>query len=346
MAILMSCPRCQKSYRFNDVKRGKQVRCRDCSHVFAVEKPSANAPAESKAAVQKATCAPRPPDAPKAVAVDDYPTPARLRPTKVVWIVALAAAVLLLACGGIGAVALAVLLRDNKPADNPIAAATTAETAPDRPGEGRTPKAGNPDLAKPPGKREPPRPETKDYWESFNKVDRGMNLNDVVALLGPPTTVRDVDPATYPGVDTRLIFDPAPNLKFTVEMFEGKVVRKINSGNRPNRYPSGDTAQAPPPDKKPPRERKPPTRPSANITQEVFDKIDKGMSQNDVIALVGKPTIIIKVDPANYPGQDTRLIYDDVIRNVAFSVDLFQDKVTKKDNSQKWSVVYPSDKPK
>jgi predicted Zn finger-like uncharacterized protein len=99
MAIQMSCPRCQKSYRFTDDKRGKQVRCRDCSHVFAVGKPSANAPVESKAAVQKATPAPRPATATKAVAADDRPTPARRRPTKVVWIVALAAAVLPLACG-------------------------------------------------------------------------------------------------------------------------------------------------------------------------------------------------------------------------------------------------------
>ena len=38
----------------------------------------------------------------------------------------------------------------------------------------------------------------------------------------------------------------------------------------------------------------------ASCSQEVFDKIDRSMSQDDVIALAGKPSQVIKVDPANF----------------------------------------------
>lgn len=45
MPLQMSCPGCQKSYKFPDDKRGKQVRCPACSHVFRVGKPTADAAA-------------------------------------------------------------------------------------------------------------------------------------------------------------------------------------------------------------------------------------------------------------------------------------------------------------
>lgn len=39
MPISLSCPSCQKAYSVPDSLAGKQVRCKDCSHVFAVAAP-------------------------------------------------------------------------------------------------------------------------------------------------------------------------------------------------------------------------------------------------------------------------------------------------------------------
>ena len=161
------------------------------------------------------------------------------RPTMGVWIVALVAALVLLFGGGVVAVAVVVLSHFGKPPDNPDAVPTppanatppTNPTPPANPGDGAPPNTDKTDPPKPPDKNPPTKPAGTATWETFYKVDKGMSLDDVTALLGAPTTTRNLDPVTYPGADTRLTFEPEPRLKFTVVMFQGKVVKKTRTAN-------------------------------------------------------------------------------------------------------------------
>ena len=171
----------------------------------------------------------------------------------------------------------------------------------------------------PPDKNPPPKPTSKMTQENFDKIDKGMSMDDVVALAGKPTTVITVDPANYPGRDAHLVYiDLVRNVGFTVDLFQGKVVEKGDSKPWPVVYPSDPPGGNPPP------------KPAGTLTRASFDKIDKGMSMDDVVALLGQPTFNVKLDPAKFQGVDTELTFTSINPNAAATVDLFQGKVVKK----------------
>ena len=131
-----------------------------------------------------------------------------------------------------------------------------------------------------------------------------------------------------------MYIDLVRNVGFTVDLFQGKVVEKGDSRPWPVVYPSDPPGGNPPP------------KPAGTLTRASFDKIDKGMSMDDVVALLGQPKVAIQQDPARFGGVDTELTFTNFGAGAppaAATVDLFKGKVVKKSSSQNWRVVYPSD---
>jgi predicted Zn finger-like uncharacterized protein len=340
VSIQTRCPQCQKAYKLPDDKRGKKVRCQDCSHVFVVGAPAAGAPdapapesvrpaapkapakprpdapgrPAAKAALKKTAPAARPQPAADADPAVDRPAAAGSRRTLLL-IGGVAAGALLLLFGGVAVVAV-VWWRLGQPKDKPVVPGPVVSTSPSDPDHGAPPNGGDP--TKPSDKGQPPSFNPAADWDAFNKVDRGMTVQEVVALLGQPAVLKNVDPPNPAGVDVLYIYNPEPNLKFTVELFQGKVVKKTNSGGRPNHFPSGDVAQNPP---------------AGALTQENFDKIDKGMTMEAVTALLGPETDIGRKPPE----------HDYVSGGAKIVVVVMRGQVTGKSNNQGWPVVYPSD---
>ncbi|HVS34925.1 MAG TPA: hypothetical protein VMS17_05045, partial [Gemmataceae bacterium] len=172
----------------------------------------------------------------------------------------------------------------------------------------------------------PPAPKVQITQDLFNQIDKGMTMDQVVALAGPPTMVQDHFP-TNPDVDTRLSWDNyVADIGFTVDLFQGKVTSKrgYSKGKLwPVVYPSGAA----------------PMKPVGTLTRASFDKIDKGMSMDDVVALVGQPTFNVPLDPAKFQGVDTQLTFTSINPNAAATISMFQGKVVKKENAQKWPIA-------
>ena len=360
MAIQMNCPGCQKSYKFADDKRGKQVRCPDCSQVFRVGKPSAkpaapgaprpqaepdavSAPAR-KPTAKKTAPAPQPKRKPAAAPEPRAATGTRKWP---VWIFALAAAALLLVLGGGGAVVAGLWYFLSRPTSSPVVAATTPPVQPvDAP-------AGKPDNPNPPANTSPgntpstPTPPAAPSnpplastltKENFDKIDKGMTMEAVTALLGPESnTGRKPPEHDYVSGATTV----------AVVVVRGQVIGKSNNQGWPVVYPSDVAANPPPtPDKNPPPDKPPPT-PKVPITQDLFNQVDKGMTMDQLVALAGKPTGVEDMSRFNNPDVDTRVSWENFVADIGFTVDMVKGKVASKrgySHGKLWAVVYPSDK--
>jgi outer membrane protein assembly factor BamE (lipoprotein component of BamABCDE complex) len=253
-----------------------------------------------------------------------------------VLIVAAAAALLLLVGGGGAAVAV-VLWRLAKPQDAPVVANPAASTSSADPGNGAPPNAGANDPAKPPDKPSNPPPASALTKENFDKIDKGMTLDAVTALLGPETDIGRKPPEhDYVSGGTKVV----------VIVMRGQVASKSNNQGWPVAYPS-DVAAAPPQppkDKTPPPDKPPPT-PKAPITQDLFNQIDKGMTMDQLVALAGKPTSVDDLRFANNPDVDTRVSWENFVADIGIRVDMVQGKVTSKSgysHGKFWPVVYPS----
>jgi hypothetical protein len=193
--------------------------------------------------------------------------------------------------------------------------------------------ASNPPPDKnPPSDKPTTTPKVPITQDLFNMIDKGMTMDQLVALAGKPTSVDDLRFAKNPDVDTRVGWENyVADIGFTVDMVQGKVTSKRGYSHGklwPVVYPSDKGA--------------PPPMPAGSLTRASFDKIDKGMSMDDVVALLGQPTFNVKVDPPQ-SGGDTELTFTSINPNAAATVDLFQGKVVKKTNPQNWPIVYPSD---
>ena len=163
--------------------------------------------------------------------------------------------------------------------------------------------------------------------EAFDKIAKGMSMDDLVALGGQPTTTRKIDPTTtaYVGVDAQASYVVVGGAVI-IDMFQGKVVdKKTTLLKWPVVWPA-DAAQNPPPD-----------NPADKVTKENFDKIDKGMPVQDLFALLGKPG-------APYsPGLNLNMSWTSPDHKTIIGVTVSKDKVISKVNSANWPVVYPSE---
>ena len=86
-------------------------------------------------------------------------------------------------------------------------------------------------------------------------------------------------------------------------------------------------AANPPPDK---------PDPAKAVNKDNFDKIAKGMSKDDLLALFGPPT---DVKPQPQPGVDERLVWQG--DGVKILIGVTGGKVVSKLNTADWPVVYP-----
>jgi predicted Zn finger-like uncharacterized protein len=343
MPIQARCPQCQKSYKLSDDRRGKQVRCQACSHLFRVGEPAAKTPADSHPpATRTMATAPKPKAKPTPApepAVTAGPGKSRLL------VIALIAGAVLILCGGAGAAVIGGLWYFlNRPASGPIAAAPTPTG---QPGDGplktdntnpptKTPNGDAPSSPTPPDKTSNPSSASTITQANFDKVDKGMTLDAVTALLGPETDIGRKPPEhDYVNGGTKIV----------VIMMRGQVTGKSNNQGWPVVYPS-DVAASPPPttDKLPPPDKPPPV-PKVQITQELFDKIDKGMTMDQLVALAGKPSGNDDLRRLNDPSVDTRVSWENFVADVGITVDMVQGKVTSKkgySHGKFWPVVYPS----
>ena len=174
---------------------------------------------------------------------------------------------------------------------------------------------------------------------TFDKIAKGMSLDDLVALVGKPTNTDKIDPAFNARVDTHLswlVFGANTG----VDLFQGKVVNKVNFQNWPLVWP-GDVAvnPPPPPDKNPPAPP-PPDKHAWAVTEENFDKVDKEMTREAVIALLGAANETLNLSS---DGERVRLSWYGP-KNMTIQVEFFQGKASGKFNpNMRWPVFYPSD---
>src|SRR5262249_21091629 len=159
----------------------------------------------------------------------------------------------------------------------------------------------------------------------FDKIDRGMTVDQLVALAGKPNGDDDMTRFNNPDVDRRLSWDDyVADIAIRVDIVKGKVVSKQGSSRGTHWavvYPSGPAPA--------------PAKPVRTLTRASFEKIDKGMSTDDVIALIGQPSATVGLDPTKF-GVDTQMEFVSIGGNggVAATVYLLQSKVVKKTNPQ------------
>jgi outer membrane protein assembly factor BamE (lipoprotein component of BamABCDE complex) len=163
--------------------------------------------------------------------------------------------------------------------------------------------------------------------EKYDKIDKGMTLAELLALLGPPSKAGRASGAK---VDTSLEWGPGFDGQVRVFLKKGKVTEKSNLLMWPTAYPA-DTAQNPPPD-----------RPPGKMSQATFDKIAKGMSLDDLTALCGKPSKSTKADPNMSPGADTHVTYF-LLPDGVVGVDFADGKVVNKNTNRDWPVTWTGD---
>jgi hypothetical protein len=119
-------------------------------------------------------------------------------------------------------------------------------------------------------------------------------------------------------------------LYISAQAVKGKTVNKQNGQKWPVAWPA--VAANPPPDKPPPDK----PDPAKAVNKDNFDKIAKGMSRDDLLALFGPPT---DVKPVMVGGVDERLIWQG--DGVKILVGVTGGKVVSKLNTADWPVVYP-----
>jgi outer membrane protein assembly factor BamE (lipoprotein component of BamABCDE complex) len=365
MPILVKCPQCQKAVTLPDEKRGTQVRCDDCFQVFLAGKPPAGGPAAApppppapkpaakpapaakaaprpqpaaaakpapKPAPRKAAPAPKPKPAAApafefAAAADNPTTVRHRRRRKGGCFVLMLVLFLLLLLGGGGAAVVVGLWYFGKLPTNLIAAGPGAPKPPDKPGDGAPPKTDDTNPPKPPDK--PADPVVNQA--NFDKIAKGMKLDDVTGVLGKRPN--DHKETTGRAGDVAFIWKSADNqTSIEVGISQGKVTDKQSSANWPLSWPA-DAAQNPPPDK------------PGVVSQGNFDKIDKGMTEDDVAKLLGPPKYRLEKVQALQPG-DVRLGWggSEAVPDVV--VVLHDGRVKDKQGSQgivPWKVHYPSD---
>ena len=179
---------------------------------------------------------------------------------------------------------------------------------------------------------------------NYDKIDKGMTEKQVLDLLG--LALAKTPLPDQPGAESIAWADK--DISASVVLLNGKVIAKANTAGWPDVYP-GDAAAKPPAEANPPKPADaagnppplPPDKPAGKMTKANFDKIAKGMSLDDLTALVGQPNATLKFDPAKNAGVDTHLAY--LALDASAGVDLFQGKVVNKDNAQNWPVVWPGD---
>ena len=170
----------------------------------------------------------------------------------------------------------------------------------------------------------PPNPGAGLTRETFDKIDHGMTVEAVSALLGKdPESSKPVGngelTVTWRSDDGKTVID--------VSAVDGKVKNKYSSPNWPTVYPS-EVAQ------------NPPDKAGPGVTRASFDKIGKGMTVQALADLLGKGPDAIKV--TGIPGQ---LVYtfNGADNRPTIDVTVSDGKVTTKQSSTNWPVVWPAD---
>ncbi len=166
--------------------------------------------------------------------------------------------------------------------------------------------------------------------ENFDKIAKGMSLDDVTALLGPAGKAFTVPTADG---DVEQIWESGGK-QIVVTLRRGKVFDKADAQGWAVAWP-GDVAKDPPPPPPPP-DKPDPAKFAAAVTKDNFDKIAKGMTKDALTDLFGPPT---DVKPQPQPGVDERLTWQGAGAKILVSV--AGGKVVSKLTTADWPVVYP-----
>ena len=211
----------------------------------------------------------------------------------------------LLAVGGGGGGAAALAFKDKLPFLP--AAAKQADAAP--------PKTDNTEPPKADDKLDP---QTATLLaalsqDNFDKIAKGMSADDLKKLLGPPTLTQD-DGLVWRvgGVGPRI----------TATLKDGRVAAKSSGQDWAVKYPAVEAGR---------------------VTREDFDKIDKGMTEADLVNLLGPPTY--RDDKPGAPSADLALSWGGLAALPDVTVHLRGGRVTEKldGHAPARTVQYPSD---
>src|SRR5262249_47973757 len=157
--------------------------------------------------------------------------------------------------------------------------------------------------------------------ENFDKVDKGMTEEQLVALLGEPAA-RQKRPDFVPGrEDVDLVWKKA-NWEIKVLLSGGKTIDKRNNRGWPSSFPSEPAAQDP----------------AKVVTRDNYDRITKGLTEAEVLQLLGPPSDRFLGSPAVLGGDLKYTWRVSVERNM--SVVLTDGKVVKRTNSLDWPEVF------
>ena len=157
--------------------------------------------------------------------------------------------------------------------------------------------------------------------ENFDKIAKGMSLDDVTALLGPAGKAFTVPTADG---DVEQIWESGGK-QIVVTLRRGKVFDKADAQGWAVAWP-GDVVKNPPP-----------VNPDAGVTKANFDRIAKGMTAREVNALVGSrfnANPILEGKTLNWASQDLKAVV---------TVRMQDGKVVDKVSTANWPVVWPGD---
>jgi outer membrane protein assembly factor BamE (lipoprotein component of BamABCDE complex) len=274
MPIKTVCPECDRAYTLADTMEGKSVKCKGCGQTFTVEAVANGATGVAARPSNSKVKAVRPADDD-----DEAEAPKGGGMGKVLLIGgALVAVLALFVCGGVGIGGFWLWHRASAPSDSQ----TTSNTNSDKPNtdknDGQAPPGGTKKLT----------------LENYNKIQGGMTRAQVEAILGPPT-------ADLGGVGKTTIHSWVyiPD-QLTITYYDGRVKEwggVINNQILSKSDPSIGNPTDPKPDTK--------------VTKANLDKIKGGMTDIDLIGLLGLPTNnSAPIDPVarQYIGDKGRLM--------------------------------------
>jgi hypothetical protein len=273
MPIRATCPHCEKDYSLPETFAAKTLRCKGCGQTFTVPAAGAAAKKASRAGAGRKNVPVR----------EDEEAPAAKRPARkgggaLFWVLGLGvAAVLLVGCAGVGVVAVVFLW---------------------------------------PSKATP---------ENFARIKAGMSEKDVTDLMGTPAQGASLNSnafAAFAGLNlpnAKTVVWKNGSSQFAVTFVEGKVVDGIgfaggkvltppfagdplaslpkpggdpfgggDPGGNPDPVGKPDPGVKPNPD--PDGKTRPDGKPKPDPAAPDFTRIHKGMSEQEVIKLVGEPT--------------------------------------------------------
>jgi hypothetical protein len=298
MAIQVSCPQCQKTYTLPDEKRGKQIRCHDCFQVFHAGEPLAGAPSATAPSAAGPKPKPAPPPAPKpkpAAAVKPAPKPAAVKP----------------------APKPAAVKPAPKPAPKPASKKPAPATAPQSFADLEPMAAAD-------------NPTTAKYRRRSVRWILALMVLFLLVMCGGGATVGvlafqgklPISLAAFGLGDSRQAANKPPNKEGAGESTpkpDNPDTQKADQLDAP-KLELADKPKDPSADKL-----------AASVTKENFDKIDKGMTKQDLIALLGPPS----------ENRGSAFVWNGSAGKILVTAP--QGKVISKGNSQSWPIVYPGD---